>query len=125
MLTEKEVNRFAGHKLHVLRITQGISQAILGKEIGVTGQQVQKYESGTNRLTIDKLYVLAEVFEVSAGVFFPAKNAENVHEALPPASARLIKLMNKISEEHHESLYAILRELMRMIHKADELEQQP
>ena len=52
-------------------------------------------------------------------------DAENVHEALPPASARLIKLMNKISEEHHESLYAILRELLRMIHKADELEPQP
>ncbi len=124
MNKDHNVNQYAGAKLHALRITQGISQATLGREIGVTGQQVQKYESGANRLSIDKLYALAKIFEVSTIVFFPMENAEHGDNALPPASARLIRLMNKISEEHHDSLYAILRELLRMIHKADELESQ-
>ena len=119
MRTEKAINRFAGKKLHTLRLTLGISQAVLGKEIGVSGQQIQKYESGVNCLSIDKLQRLAALFEVPPAIFFPAVDATQPHEPLPPASTRLIKMMNKISEEHHESLYAILRELVRIIHRSE------
>jgi transcriptional regulator with XRE-family HTH domain len=125
MATKQRINRFAGQKLYALRHALGISQATLGKELGVSGQQIQKYEQGVNCLSIDKLQRLAELFEVSTIVFFPAENANHPYEALPPASTRLIKLLNKISEEHHESLYAILRELLRIIQKGDAAEQKP
>lgn len=120
-----EVNRYAGTKLRALRQSVGISQATLGKEIGVTGQQIQKYESGINCLSIDKLHQLAELFEVSTAVFFPAEDANRPHEAMPPASTRLIKMMNRISAEYHEPLYAILRALVRIVRKSDAEEHKP
>lgn len=119
MLTEFEINRLAGKKRFALRQTLGISRAVLGKEIGVSGQQIHKYEIGVNRLDANKLYRLAALFEVTPVVFFPAADAKQVHEPLPPASIKIIKMINKISEEHHESLYTILRELVRIIQQSE------
>lgn len=120
MLSEAEVNRIAGKKLYVLRKTLGLSRAALAKEIGVTGQQVHKYESGINRLSADKLYRLAALFEVPPAAFFPEKDATQPHQPLPPASVRLIRIVNQISQNHQESLYIILRELTRMTDKAEQ-----
>ena len=117
MLTEYEINRLAGQKLFALRQTLGMSRAALGKEIGVSGQQIQKYEIGVNRLDVNKLHRLAALFQVSPGAFFPDSSPQ-AHEPVPPASMRLIKMINKISAAHHESLYAIMRELVRMCEKA-------
>ncbi len=119
MLTKQEINLFAGKTVHALRLTHGISCATLGKEIGVSGQQVQKYESGMNALSIDRLHTLATVFGVSVVVFFPIENAIQQHEALPPAGVRLLKLINKISEEHHDSLSAILRAVVQIIQNSE------
>lgn len=116
---DQDLNRHVGAKLYALRKSLGISQAALGKEIGVTGQQVQKYERGADRIGVDKLHQLARLFEVSVNVFFPAENATRQYDALPPASTRLIKMMNKIPQLHQQSLYTIVRELVRIIQKSD------
>lgn len=120
MLTEKEINRVAGKKLYTLRKTLGLSQAALGKEIGVSGQQIQKYEQGINCLSIDKLYRLASLLDVPPAAFFPEKDATQPHQPLPPTSARLIRIVNHISLKNQESLHIILRELARMTNKAEQ-----
>jgi transcriptional regulator with XRE-family HTH domain len=48
----------------------GISQELLADAIGVTFQQVQKYEKGANRVSASKLYEIAKVFKVKVGTFF-------------------------------------------------------
>ena len=114
--SKKEAHRFAGHQLQALRLTMGISRATLGRELGVSGQQVHKYEKGINRLTIDKVCALATLFEVPVTVFFSADVIDLPVMHLPQGSTRLIKLMNRISEEHHESLYMIISAVLRIIH---------
>jgi transcriptional regulator with XRE-family HTH domain len=55
-----------GHLVRVHRMARGISQTELGNQIGVTFQQVQKYEMGANRISMGRLTRIARVFGVSA-----------------------------------------------------------
>jgi transcriptional regulator with XRE-family HTH domain len=57
-------------RLRALRLRRGLSQYELGSVLGVTFQQVQKYERGTNRITAGRLYRIAEVLDVPITFFF-------------------------------------------------------
>lgn len=54
-----------GHAISVNRAMRGLSQKDLARFLGITHQQVQKYECGGNRLSARKLYKIAEFFEIS------------------------------------------------------------
>ena len=57
-------------RIRARRLLLGISQAKLGARLGVTFQQVQKYESGTNRVSAGRLWEIAKFFETPVGWFF-------------------------------------------------------
>jgi transcriptional regulator with XRE-family HTH domain len=59
-----------GRRVRARRIFLGISQERLGKELGVTFQQVQKYERGTNRISASSLFEIARVLGVEPSYFF-------------------------------------------------------
>jgi transcriptional regulator with XRE-family HTH domain len=54
-----------GRLVRALRVSRGLSQTDLANRIGVTFQQVQKYESGANRITMGRLTNIAKLFKVS------------------------------------------------------------
>lgn len=62
-----------GQNLRALRLRHGLSQEALGTLLGVTFQQVQKYENGANRLPVEKLYRLHRHFRVPCEYFFHAQ----------------------------------------------------
>lgn len=62
---------FIGARLRELRIKRRLSQAESGKPLRVTLQQMQKYESGDNRLRATQLHTLAKFYGVSMDHFFP------------------------------------------------------
>ena len=66
----KAINVHVGKRLRVARNLAGISQQELGKRIGLTFQQIQKYENGTNRIAADTLLLLAKTLNVSLTWFF-------------------------------------------------------
>ncbi|WP_269714143.1 helix-turn-helix domain-containing protein [Caulobacter sp. NIBR2454] len=59
-----------GRLIRARRRAAGWSQAALGRRIGVSFQQVQKYESGANRVSAATLHALAAAFEVPTASFF-------------------------------------------------------
>lgn len=54
-----------GKRVRELRATAGLSQAKLGAALGVTFQQIQKYERGVNRISVCSLYPIAEALGVT------------------------------------------------------------
>ena len=56
--------------MRLRRTTLGLSQEKLGDAIGLTFQQVQKYERGTNRIGASRLFELSKVLDVPVGFFF-------------------------------------------------------
>ena len=59
----------------MLRVNRGVSQTVLAERIGVTFQQVQKYERGANRVGASRLAQIASVLDVSVGEFFESSRA--------------------------------------------------
>ena len=59
-----------GNRVRMRRMLIGMSQERLGKELGLTFQQVQKYEKGTNRISASRLYRIAQILGVPVQYFF-------------------------------------------------------
>lgn len=62
-------NHVAG-RIRLRRGLLGMSQSDLAKALGITFQQVQKYERGSNRVSVGKLYRLADILDVPLTFFF-------------------------------------------------------
>jgi transcriptional regulator with XRE-family HTH domain len=59
-----------GRNVRVRRLEKGLSQAQLGRPIGLTLQQVQKYERGVNRISCGRLIRIAKVLQVPVAALF-------------------------------------------------------
>lgn len=64
------VDVHVGRRIRMRRVWMEMAQATLGEAIGVTFQQVQKYEKGTNRVGASRLQQIADVLEVPVSYFF-------------------------------------------------------
>lgn len=73
--TATEVDAFVGAQLKILRKAAGFSQTELANQVGVTFQQIQKYERGTNRIGASRLWGFCKVFDVPPGRFFEGVEA--------------------------------------------------
>lgn len=65
-----------GEKIKIRRRLLAISQSELGKALGVSFQQIQKYEKGTNRIGASRLQHIAAVLHVQPAYFFPDGGAD-------------------------------------------------
>ena len=63
-------DKLAGARLRQVRLEHGLSQEKLAEMLGITFQQIQKYENGTNRLSVSRIHEIARHLAVDAGVFF-------------------------------------------------------
>lgn len=68
--TPHKVDVAVGERLKQLRTMRGMSQSDVAKELGISFQQIQKYEMGVNRTSASRLYDLAQVLEVTPADFF-------------------------------------------------------
>jgi transcriptional regulator with XRE-family HTH domain len=64
------IDAHVGARLRERRIIQGLSQEKLGETLGVTFQQIQKYEKGVNRIGPSRLQLAARLFGVPVNYFF-------------------------------------------------------
>jgi transcriptional regulator with XRE-family HTH domain len=68
--TANQVDVFVGQRMRRRREALGISQGRLGRHLGLTFSQVQKYEKGANRIGAGRLYQIAGFLAVPPGYFF-------------------------------------------------------
>jgi transcriptional regulator with XRE-family HTH domain len=71
-------DRHIGHRLRACRMMLRLNQSELGKAIGVTFQQLQKYEKGSNRVSASTLQKLAVTMEVPITYFFEGVSSEKI-----------------------------------------------
>ena len=98
------VDVLVGRNIRIHRLDRGLSQTELGKHIGVTFQQVQKYENGVNRVGSGRLFKIAEVLGVPVSTLF--NGADQSHETVAgnspiamlaePYALRLLKAVSEI-----------------------------
>jgi transcriptional regulator with XRE-family HTH domain len=64
------IDKHVGSRVRMRRMMLGMSQEKLGDALGLTFQQVQKYEKGTNRISASRLQHLSHILQVSVPFFF-------------------------------------------------------
>ncbi len=91
------LDTMVGARIRVFRIHRRISQTDLADQIGVTFQQVQKYEKGTNRIGASRLSRIAAVLGVSVGELFESPGEKSGDSTLlfrllaEPGALRVLK----------------------------------
>lgn len=105
------VDRHAGRKVRQRRLEVGMSQERLAELLGVTFQQVQKYERGVNRIAVSRLFDIAQALEVAPGWFFPDTAAGDAPIDLEAVldSADGVKLAELFARATKRKRAAILR----------------
>ena len=73
------IDAYVGARLRMRRVMLGMSQSTLGRHLGVTFQQVQKYEKGANRISASRLQQTARVLDVSPSYFFEGAPAQQAN----------------------------------------------
>ena len=68
--TPNPVDKHVGSRVRMRRIMLGMSQEKLGEALGLTFQQIQKYEKGTNRIGASRVQQIGDVLQVPVSFFF-------------------------------------------------------
>lgn len=107
-------SREIGLKIKQLRQLAGLSQEKLAEQIGVTFQQVQKYESGYTTLNILKLQQIASVLQVPVNEFFTAEYRHQV--AITNEEDSLLQAYRRIkSSELKKCIHTLVENMNRRI----------
>lgn len=113
------VDRHLGGQLWRFRVERGWSQGELGRRLGVSFQQVQKYEKASNNLSAGRLHAAALAFGRPLGDFF-----EGFDGAAAPAAASLETKAAVIALRHYHAIESpdmreLATALLRMLAKID------
>jgi transcriptional regulator with XRE-family HTH domain len=104
------VDRRVGFRIRAQRRLRGVSQAALAKQLGITFQQVQKYERGANRVSASTLYDIATALSLPVSDFFAGLPMAAEDDALRRRLERLFEtadgermadLFPRIAEARH------------------------
>jgi transcriptional regulator with XRE-family HTH domain len=108
-----ELETQIGERIRLRRLRARVSQENLGKPLGVSFQQIQKYEKGTNRVSAGRLLEIAEVLECDVTDFF-----EGLQDSRTRAAAEFSKfLATKEGIEIVEAMLRIRTQEMRRSHR--------
>jgi transcriptional regulator with XRE-family HTH domain len=119
-LSASDVDRLVGDRIRRRRILMGLTQDQLGESLGISYQQIQKYETGANRVSAGRLYLIATRLEVSPGWFFdPVKSDASSEDFEELGSSRLLmEFVRSFARINDERLKTVLVSLVRAM--ADE-----
>jgi transcriptional regulator with XRE-family HTH domain len=108
--------RIIGANIRYLREAAGLSQQDIAKILGLSYQQVQKYECGLNRFPVEKLFSLKHFYDVPYELFFrdfPHRDTPAISLADPQgwnAHVALMRLQNPVLRRKIEKVIFILTE---------------
>ncbi len=110
-----------GKRIRLRRVEQKISQAELGDRLGVSFQQVQKYEKGVNRVGASRLQQIATALDVPVTFFYEGDGGTRQVESLlfldSAFSLRLLRAYAKIEDQRVQRQFVSLMENVAGIDK--------
>lgn len=117
-LINEDINTELGMRIRHRRIAMGLTLKELGAMVGVSSQQLAKYETGSNTITIGRLLLIAKELNVSLGYFFggltPISDDRNVRDDYNDHSLGEefgIAFMKIQNERHKEGINYLVKTL--------------
>lgn len=129
-MTKQEVDIHVGKRLRQRRTMLGLSQEALAKAVGITFQQVQKYEKGANAMSASRLYEFARFMRVPVAHFFEGLEQQEAgsqqgfsetpresfeHSSAPVSDRESLEMMKAFKRIREQSMRKRLADLVRAI----------
>ena len=112
----EQVDNSIGCKIAQMRINNGWSRQELAKMIEVTHQQLQKYEKGTNRISVGRLALIAKAFNKSPAFFYDGFDIVN-NEPETHSQRFFLEVSRNFkkirSVEHQNALKILIKSLVK------------
>ncbi|WP_300389871.1 helix-turn-helix transcriptional regulator [Henriciella sp.] len=117
-----DVDAIVGERIRRRRILTGQTQDQLGDALGVSYQQIQKYETGANRVSAGRLYLLAEQLDVSPSWFFDGLSSteSSVDEDMLSSSRMAIECVRNLSRIKDEKVRSSILTMIRTLAESEE-----
>jgi transcriptional regulator with XRE-family HTH domain len=117
-LRPQDIDLYVSHRVHASRVASGFTQKQLAEFLGLTYQQIFKYEKGTNRIPSATLYRMAELFDVPVASFFEGCRADTGERSKLPDQRVILDLVRNFrgiaDGDARELLLATARTLCRL-----------
>ncbi|MEQ8450011.1 MAG: helix-turn-helix transcriptional regulator [Nitratireductor sp.] len=112
------VDKAVGARVRELRIRAGVSQVELGRALGVSFQQIQKYEKGSNRMGASRLVQVSNALGVTVETLFDGvagvEGASPGHAALDKEASKIARDWSRIADAGtRDTLRTVLQSLAR------------
>jgi transcriptional regulator with XRE-family HTH domain len=111
-----------GRRIRARRMFSAMSQTQLGAQLGITFQQIQKYEKGTNRVSAGRLKRIAEILDVPVSYFYspPYVSTPDTGDVLGFVNnARALRLIRAYSRIQSSRLQRVLLDLTEQFAVSD------
>jgi transcriptional regulator with XRE-family HTH domain len=106
-------------RLRQLRVQSGLSQKEVGIKLGISGQQVQKYENGTDAVSLHRLLKLASLYKVPPESFWNGYTSPPALEVPSEVDEPIFQLVRAFKKIKNPSTKQRLLELVREMANAD------
>lgn len=122
------VDVHVGQRLRQRRVMLGLSQTALGDKIGVSFQQLQKFEKGVNRMGSSRLFQVATALDVPVSYFFEGLDDHNVSNenqpnggsGKPPLKRETLQLVRSYYQIRNPDVRSNLMTLIRSLAPHDD-----
>lgn len=102
-----EIDHVIAKNICLIRNARGVTQKALAKELGITFQQIQKYENVKNRIAASRLFQMADVLRVSIQDFFPEGSSLSPsfsQDYLTTENVEILTLIHKLPGDERKNI---------------------
>jgi transcriptional regulator with XRE-family HTH domain len=106
-----DIDRFLGYRLKALRLACGMTQQQVARQVGVSNQQMHKFEKGINRVSAGQLLAFAQTFDIPMAAVFDGYDRGAPRDLLvdPKSSRMLLNFRNSFLELEPKCQDALMR----------------
>ncbi len=122
MKVTNQLDAEIGHRLRQARLVENLTQGGLAKKLGISFQQVQKYENGTNRISSSRLWSISRVLGLPITFFYEGLNDSHLANVknpddtdLPDRTIRVARMLGELPEgEIKDKVYGLIKAFSKL-----------
>jgi len=109
-----EVDKEIGRRLRLLRVDRNLSQQELGKVLGVSFQQIQKYEKGVNRVSAGRLVEIATKLETAPHELLGWLDKKTITPLMDDDTYKLMRVFSKLEDKYKTPIRMLITNLITL-----------
>lgn len=117
------VDIHVGQRIKEIRTVRGLTQSNVADHLGISFQQLQKYETGANRVSASRMFELSKLLNITPAFFFEGLEGHS-YDTMPPMDIETAKIASALSSIKNKKLKnrinTLISEIVRSTPASDE-----